>query len=131
MCIHILSNPPLTLKHLNPTSDITLGVPRIKEIINASRVISTPIITACLDVDNNQEVARVVKMRIEKTLLGEVSRGRIWGDLRGGGDLRWEVVEAFILIICFLNGANVRLIDLNIEQPRYFQYMYMYLGFEY
>ena len=85
MCINILSNPPLTLKHLNPTSDITLGVPRIKEIINASRVISTPIITACLDVDNNQEVARVVKMRIEKTLLGEVSRGRTWGDLRGGG----------------------------------------------
>ena len=36
-----------------------------------------------------------------------------------------------MLIICFLNGANVRLIDLNIEQPKYFQYMYMYLGFEY
>ena len=52
---------------------ITLGVPRIKEIINASRSISTPIITAHLDVDSDPEYARIVKGRIEKTLLGEVS----------------------------------------------------------
>lgn len=51
---------------------ITLGVPRIKEIINASRVISTPIITAQLKIDNDPEYARIVKGRIEKTLLGEV-----------------------------------------------------------
>ena len=49
-------------------------MPRIKEIINASRSISTPIITAHLDRDTDQEYARVVKGRIEKTLLGEVSR---------------------------------------------------------
>lgn len=48
-------------------------MPRIKEIINASRSISTPIITAQLDVDNDPEYARIVKGRIEKTLLGEVS----------------------------------------------------------
>ncbi len=53
---------------------ITLGVPRIKEIINASKNISTPIITAQLVVDNDPEKARVVKGRIEKTLLGEVTR---------------------------------------------------------
>ena len=52
---------------------ITLGVPRIKEIINASRAISTPIITAHLDRDDDPEYARIVKGRIEKTLLGEVS----------------------------------------------------------
>ena len=57
---------------LDTLSHITLGVPRIKEIINASRSISTPIITAQLDVDKDPEYARIVKGRIEKTLLGEV-----------------------------------------------------------
>ena len=54
-------------------SHITLGVPRIKEIINASKAISTPIITAHLDIVDDPEYARIVKGRIEKTLLGEVS----------------------------------------------------------
>ncbi len=57
---------------LDSLLNITLGVPRIKEIINASRSISTPIITAHLDCDWDPEKARVVKGRIEKTLLGEV-----------------------------------------------------------
>ena len=57
---------------LDSLLDITLGVPRIKEIINASRTISTPIITAYLDCDTDAEQARLVKGRIEKTLLGEV-----------------------------------------------------------
>lgn len=39
--------------------NITLGVPRIKEIINAAKAISTPIITASLDKDTDQEVAVV------------------------------------------------------------------------
>ena len=52
--------------------DITQGVPRIKEIINASKNISTPIITAELMVSNDPEFARVVKGRIEKSTLGEV-----------------------------------------------------------
>ena len=52
--------------------DITLGVPRIKEIINAAKTISTPIVTAPLEKDDDEESARVVKMRIEKTTLGEV-----------------------------------------------------------
>jgi len=45
---------------------------RIKEIINASKNISTPIITAHLEVDDDAEFARRVKGRIEKTTLGEV-----------------------------------------------------------
>lgn len=54
--------------------NITLGVPRIKEIINASRNISTPIITANLIVKNDSEFARLVKSRIEKTYLREVTQ---------------------------------------------------------
>lgn len=53
--------------------NITLGVPRIKEIINASRRISTPIMTVKLNNNSDPEFARVVKGRIEKTTLGEVS----------------------------------------------------------
>ena len=40
--------------------------------MNASKNISTPIITAQLEVDTDPEFARVVKGRIEKTVLGEV-----------------------------------------------------------
>jgi DNA-directed RNA polymerase III subunit RPC1 len=49
------------------------GVPRIVEIINASRAISTPIITAEIENNTSMEFARKVKARIEKTTLGEVS----------------------------------------------------------
>lgn len=51
---------------------ITQGVPRIKEIINASRSISTPIISCELESKNNITAARVVKGRIEQTKLGDV-----------------------------------------------------------
>jgi DNA-directed RNA polymerase III subunit RPC1 len=54
--------------------NVTLGVPRLKEIINASKLISTPIITAKLEQDDNKIAARVVKASIEKTTLGEVSK---------------------------------------------------------
>ncbi|GMM34106.1 DNA-directed RNA polymerase III core subunit [Saccharomycopsis crataegensis] len=53
--------------------NVTLGVPRIKEIINASKDISTPIITANLVNDSDERAARVVKGRIEKTKLGDIS----------------------------------------------------------
>lgn len=81
--------------------NITQGVPRIKEIINANPKISTPIITAALvstvylkiaivffpsslvtsiinffflqENDTDAEYARRVKGRIEKTTLGEVT----------------------------------------------------------
>lgn len=53
--------------------NVTLGVPRLKEIINASKDISTPIITARLEQDGNKVGARIVKAAIEKTTLGEIS----------------------------------------------------------
>eukprot|EP00271_Cylindrocystis_brebissonii_P003380 TRINITY_DN1429_c0_g2_i2.p1 TRINITY_DN1429_c0_g2~~TRINITY_DN1429_c0_g2_i2.p1 ORF type:complete len:426 (+),score=95.17 TRINITY_DN1429_c0_g2_i2:436-1713(+) len=52
--------------------NITQGVPRIKEIINASKNISTPIIDVKLVCDTDVIAARIVKGRIEKTTLGEV-----------------------------------------------------------
>ena len=63
--------------------NITLGVPRIKEIINASKKISTPIIQAPIigkiakytsekDLFAAEASVRVVKGRIEKTLLMDV-----------------------------------------------------------
>jgi DNA-directed RNA polymerase III subunit RPC1 len=54
--------------------NITLGVPRIKEIINAAKNISTPIITAALARDDDVVAARLVKGRVEKTTLGEVCK---------------------------------------------------------
>ncbi|WOL00292.1 DNA-directed RNA polymerase III subunit 1 [Canna indica] len=54
--------------------NVTLGVPRIKEIINASKNISTPIITATLQRDDNVVVAKIVRSSMEKTVLGEVSK---------------------------------------------------------
>jgi len=52
--------------------NVTLGVPRIKEIINAAKVINTPIIAATL-VSKSEQAARIVKGRIEKTYLGDVA----------------------------------------------------------
>ncbi|KAJ8955952.1 hypothetical protein NQ314_006801 [Rhamnusium bicolor] len=51
--------------------NITQGVPRIREIINASKTISTPIIRASLTNSSDPRFAREVKGRIERTTLGE------------------------------------------------------------
>lgn len=51
---------------------ITQGVPRIKEIINASKTISTPVISCPLLNDKQIEAAKVVKGRIEKTFISDV-----------------------------------------------------------
>lgn len=53
--------------------NVTLGVPRIKEIINATNAISTPIIRARLENERSLVAARIVKGRIEKTELGDVA----------------------------------------------------------
>ena len=52
--------------------NITLGVPRIKEIINASKNISTPIITAKLICETDTISARIVKGRVENTKLKDI-----------------------------------------------------------
>ncbi|CAH1406139.1 unnamed protein product [Nezara viridula] len=77
--------------------NITQGVPRIKEIINASKSISTPIITAYLVNDTDPEFARQVKGRIEKTTLGEVTE---------------YIEEVYVPSDCFL------IIKLDIERIR-------------
>jgi DNA-directed RNA polymerase III subunit RPC1 len=41
--------------------NVTLGVPRLKEIINAAKQISTPIITGKLVQDDNKLAARLCK----------------------------------------------------------------------
>ncbi|KAH7354052.1 DNA-directed RNA polymerase III subunit RPC1 [Plectosphaerella cucumerina] len=51
---------------------ITQGVPRIKEIINASKTISTPVITCPLMQDKELTAARIVKARIEKTYVSDI-----------------------------------------------------------
>eukprot|EP00731_Ephydatia_muelleri_P022715 Em0015g298a len=83
------------------------------EIINASKIISTPIITAPLDVDDDPEFARVVKGRIEKTLLGEVRNAH---NSCGGGSLIEEVYEpddCYIRIV--LDTNRIRLLKLEID----------------
>jgi len=53
---------------------ITQGVPRIKEIINASKLISTPVMTCPLENPHDIVAARVVKGRIEKTYISDCIR---------------------------------------------------------
>merc|ERR1719431_1656429 len=78
LCAQSIGEPgtQMTLKTFHfagvASMNITLGVPRIKEIINASKKISTPIINTMLEEDWDPEFARMVKGRIEKTTLGEV-----------------------------------------------------------
>ena len=45
----------------------------IKEIINASKVINTPVITAVLVGKSSEQAARIVKGRIEKTYLRDIA----------------------------------------------------------
>ncbi|KIW89530.1 uncharacterized protein Z519_09686 [Cladophialophora bantiana CBS 173.52] len=62
---------------------LTAGVPRIKEIINASREISTPVITCRLerrrDLSIPEGLARIVKGRIESLFLADVTS---WIEIR-------------------------------------------------
>ena len=51
---------------------ITQGVPRIKEIINASKSISTPVIACALDSPYEEMAGRFAKALIEKTYLGDI-----------------------------------------------------------
>ncbi|XP_051126697.1 DNA-directed RNA polymerase III subunit 1 isoform X2 [Andrographis paniculata] len=54
--------------------NVTLGVPRIKEIINAAKRINTPIIKTKLQLVDSDIFAKVVKGHIEKTLLEQVAK---------------------------------------------------------
>ncbi|MCP9257334.1 DNA-directed RNA polymerase III subunit RPC1 [Dirofilaria immitis] len=83
--------------------NITQGVPRIKEIINGVKLISTPIITAALTNEKDENLARRVKARIEKTTLGEICD---------------YIEEVYLPDDCFIllkiNAKRVRLLQLEI-----------------
>ncbi|KAJ2398210.1 DNA-directed RNA polymerase III subunit C1 (rpo31), partial [Coemansia sp. RSA 2603] len=53
--------------------NFTMGVPRIKEIINAAKNISTPIVSCKLVNEKSVSSARIVKGRIERTFLGDIA----------------------------------------------------------
>ncbi|CAF0768130.1 unnamed protein product [Didymodactylos carnosus] len=80
LCAQSIGEPAtqMTLKTFHfagvASMNITLGVPRIKEIINAVRIPSTPLITASLIEEHDQDSARRVKGRVEKTFLGQISQ---------------------------------------------------------
>ena len=113
LCAQSIGEPgtQMTLKTFHfagvASMNITLGVPRIKEIINASKKISTPIITVQLDDDKDPEFARVVKGRIEKTTLGEVSE---------------YIEEVFLPDDCFLliklDLERIKLLKLEVSADR-------------
>uniref|UniRef100_A0A3Q2QKV0 DNA-directed RNA polymerase subunit n=1 Tax=Fundulus heteroclitus TaxID=8078 RepID=A0A3Q2QKV0_FUNHE len=116
LCAQSIGEPgtQMTLKTFHfagvASMNITLGVPRIKEIINASKNISTPIITANLDVEDDADFARLVKGRIEKTLLGEIS------------EYIEEVFlpdDCFILVKLSLERIRLLRLEVNAETVRY------------
>ena len=54
--------------------NVTLGVPRIEEVMNAVSVIKTPIITAALVSPKEELAARAVKGLIDRVTLGQVTK---------------------------------------------------------
>lgn len=80
ICAQSIGEPAtqMTLKTFHfagvASMNITQGVPRIKELINANKTISTPIIRAYLHNPEDDDYARSVKMRLEKTTLGQISK---------------------------------------------------------
>lgn len=116
LCAQSIGEPgtQMTLKTFHfagvATMNITLGVPRIKEIINASKSISTPIVTAPLKIDNDIEYARKVKGRVEKTLLGEVC------------EYIEEVFtpdDCYLLIKLDVNRINLLKLEVNVHTIKY------------
>lgn len=83
--------------------NITQGVPRIKEIINAVRQISTPIITVALSNCTDEKLGRRVKARLEKTTLGEIS-----------DYIEQVFVPDNIFVLIKLNSKRIRLLQLEI-----------------
>jgi len=80
--------------------NVTLGVPRIKEIINAAKLISTPIISCKLVTSDSEASARIVKGRLEKTHLG---------DVRFLSGMMYGVVTPLLGCCCTRRGLGSRL----------------------
>ncbi|XP_067637173.1 DNA-directed RNA polymerase III subunit RPC1 isoform X2 [Eurosta solidaginis] len=86
------------------------GVPRIVEIINATKTISTPIITAEIENNKSMEYARKVKARIEKTTLGEISSYI---------EEVYRQDDCFLVVRLDLNRIKVLGLEINAETIRY------------
>lgn len=108
--------------------NVTLGVPRLKEIINASKNISTPILTAPLVSAREVKAARIVKGRIEQTVLGELAVFIKEVYRRGGSyvclkidkaaidRLQLEVsVESIVERIIDYNYSKVKVLGTNVQ----------------
>ncbi|KAI3929943.1 hypothetical protein MKW98_004097 [Papaver atlanticum] len=88
--------------------NVTLGVPRIKEIINGAKNISTPIITAKLQSDRDVRSARRVKGCIEKTVLGEIAESM---------KIVLESREAYILVkLDMIRCSQLNISAKNVQQ---------------
>lgn len=90
--------------------NITQGVPRIKEIINASKKISTPIITASLVNSKDLDFAREVKARIERTTIGEIASFI---------DEIYTTYDAFLLIQLNYDRIKELKLQINADTVRY------------
>ncbi|TKA40769.1 hypothetical protein B0A54_08039 [Friedmanniomyces endolithicus] len=89
---------------------ITQGVPRIKEIINASKVISTPVITCALDSKYEEIAGKFAKAVISKTYLRDIVRyvEDVWSVTAGYLNMRvdWKAVEGLGLRVSLQDVAG-------------------------
>uniref|UniRef100_A0A6G1S4K2 DNA-directed RNA polymerase subunit n=1 Tax=Aceria tosichella TaxID=561515 RepID=A0A6G1S4K2_9ACAR len=87
--------------------NITQGVPRIKELINANTTVSTPIIRVELLDSTDAELARRTKMRLELTTLGQVcsSISEIF-----------SAEECLVEIVIDVNRIRLLRLDINMDQ---------------
>lgn len=102
--------------------NVTLGVPRIKEIINAAKIINTPIIDATLVSEKSETSARIVKGRIEKTYLHDIAsvieEAWSWGYVYLGVHLDMEAIRKLQLEVTLddVKWAIVRNSKLKIKE---------------
>jgi len=89
--------------------NVTLGVPRIKEIINAAKTISTPIITAALVNDRSEPSARVVAGRVERTTIGDIAKSI---------KVVYDVHDVFVQVHFDLAAINSAQLELSLESIR-------------
>ena len=106
--------------------NVSLGMPRIKEIVNASKTMSTPLITANLINNSDLISARIVKGRIEKTRIGDIAEyiEEVYSPegchiiVRIGGEriqtLKLKLTMSHIRS-CVLNTSKLKLREKNIE----------------
>ncbi|XP_077970587.1 DNA-directed RNA polymerase III subunit RPC1-like [Styela clava] len=116
LCAQSIGEPgtQMTLKTFHfagvASMNITLGVPRIKEIINASKNISTPIITAYLRNDTDSDFARKIKGRIERTTLGEISE--YFEEV-------YQTDDCFLIIKLSMTRVRLLKLEVNADTVRY------------